>query len=217
VPYGRALELQAETLASRREGRCPDRLLLLEHPPVVTQGRSAKPENLLRSPAELATLGVELHSVARGGDVTFHAPGQLVGYPIIDLGARNARDVHWFLRGLEAALIATLAELEVPATRLDGMTGVYVDLAASARPDGPERKIASIGIGVRHWITCHGFALNVSLDLAGFQVIVPCGLEAVEMTSVARERHFQGLPSIPCLDARAREIAAAAFRRWLAA
>ncbi|MCG8589645.1 MAG: lipoyl(octanoyl) transferase LipB [Proteobacteria bacterium] len=196
VAYERALELQREAVAARRAGRQGDRLLLLEHPPVVTLGRSAKPEHLLLSPESLAARGVELHEAQRGGDVTYHAPGQLVGYPILDLRARGTPDLHRYLRDLETVLIEVLEAFDVPAGRVEGWTGVF------ARGATPPRKLASIGVGVRGWVTFHGFALNVSLDLAGFESIVPCGLHQVEMSSLAREL---GERAPADLDARVRE------------
>jgi len=182
VSYRDALALQDELVAARRRGEGADTLLLLEHPPVVTLGRSAHSEHLLVAQDALAARGVEVFEVARGGDVTYHAPGQLVGYPIVDLAARGARDVHAWLRTLEELIGEALVSLGVPWRRVPGWTGVFVD-ASEVRP----RKIASIGVGVRGWVTLHGFALNVDLDLAGFDAIVPCGLRAVEMTSIARE------------------------------
>jgi lipoyl(octanoyl) transferase len=190
--YGEALELQDAAVRDRLAGRTPDRLLLLEHPPVVTLGRSADPSNLKMDRAGLRAAGVEVFEVSRGGDVTFHAPGQLVGYPILDLDALGRRDVHVHLRSLEGALIAALEDLGVPATRVPGRTGVFVDRERSALRGDRDRKIASIGIGVRRWVTFHGFALNVSLDLEGFDRIVPCGLQDVEMTSVAVELAHEG-------------------------
>lgn len=215
IAYGEALEIQERGLTARRRGEVPDRLLLLEHPPVVTMGRGAREENVLASREILAQRGIETHRVARGGDVTYHAPGQLVGYLIVDLSAGGTPDVHGFVRSVELALIEALERLSVPARRIEGMTGVFVDRArAPLRGEGPgaadpERKIASIGVGVRRWVTYHGFALNVDLDLAGFDAIVPCGLRAVEMTSVAREL---GAPA-PELERRVREAVAEAFRK----
>jgi len=212
VPYGAALQRQLDAVEARRAGG-PDRLLLLEHPPVITLGRSTKPENLLASRDALAARGVELHEIARGGDVTYHAPGQLVGYVVADLASRGAQDVSLWLRGIEAALLEALAELGVPSRRIDGMTGVFVD--APGRP----RKIASIGVGLKGWITYHGFALNVSLDLAGFGDIVPCGLAGVTMTSLARELARElalGSAEERAFFAHARERVAAAFERALA-
>jgi len=190
-------------------------VLLLEHPAVVTLGRGASEHNLVESPSRLAARGVELHRVGRGGDVTFHAPGQLVGYPIVDLAARDSRDVQVFLRGMEAALIDALEKMGVPARRIPGMTGVFVDRHRSARRGHAERKLASIGIGLRNWVTLHGFALNVSIDLAGFDAIVPCGLAAVEMSSVARELGCGTARSLPSLDREMRWQVASALREWL--
>jgi len=209
ISYRDALALQDELVAARRRGQGTDTLLLLEHPPVVTLGRSAHDEHLLLAEDALAARGIELVEVARGGDVTYHAPGQLVGYPIVDLAARDARDVHAWLRTLEELLGAALAELGVPWRRVPGWTGVFVDTPEGTRP----RKIASIGVGVRGWVTLHGFALNVDLDLSGFDVIVPCGLSGVEMTSIARELG----PRAPHdLSARTRDAVRRAFLRRLA-
>ena len=177
--YAEALELQRRVARARISGAiAQDVLLLVEHPPVVTLGRSAKEKNLLVSPQFLAARGVELFEVERGGDVTFHGPGQLVGYPIIDL-KRHKRDLHWYLRQVEEALIVALGEMGIDAGRNPGLTGVWTGNAT--------RKIASIGVHARDWVTWHGFALNVSVDLSYFGLMVPCGIEAVTMTSVARE------------------------------
>jgi lipoate-protein ligase B len=202
VAYGDALELQREAVDARRAGACGDRLLLLEHPPVVTLGRSTKPENLRTPRAELRARGVEVHEVARGGDVTYHGPGQLVGYAIVDLAARGLADVHAFLRALEAVLAEAAGRLGVAAGTLPGMTGVFVLGAA------PPRKLASIGLGLRGWVTWHGFALNATLDPADFGDIVPCGLHAVQMTSLAREL---GLPGDAALFERTRAAVAGVF------
>jgi lipoate-protein ligase B len=208
VRYADALARQGELLEARRRGECGDVLLLLEHPAVVTLGRGAKPENLRWSRERLAREGVELFEAARGGDVTWHGPGQLVGYPILDLAARGARDVHAYLRGLEAVLCEALASLGVGARTIAGMTGVFAE-----QGEGAPRKIASIGVGVRGWVTWHGFALNVDCDLAGFDCIVPCGLSGVEMTSVAREL---GSAAPPELGRRVRDAVKAAFLRRFA-
>lgn len=207
VPYGEALELQRAALRERAAGG-PDRLLLLEHPAVVTLGRSTKPENLRASPEELAARGVERFEVARGGDVTWHGPGQLVGYAIVDLAARGRPDAHAWLRTIEETLIEALATLGVPAKASPGMTGVFLESA----PGGTPQKIASIGVGLRGWISWHGFALNVMPDLGGFDAIVPCGLAGVRMTSLAESL---GVSPSSGLFERAREAVAAAFRRRL--
>src|SRR5438093_4995096 len=171
VSYGEALEWQRKLAEDHIAGRLThDVLLLLEHPPVVTLGRNSHAAHLLR-PAR-----VEVFEVERGGDVTFHGPGQLVGYPIFDLRAYQ-QDLHWYLRALEQALIDALGILAIPAERNPGLTGVWTR----------GRKIASIGIHVKQWVTWHGFALNVTTDLTHFDRIVPCGIQGVEMTSVERE------------------------------
>ena len=154
-----------------------DVLLLVEHPPVVTLGRSSKAGHLTASPALLAARGVEVFEVERGGDVTFHGPGQLVGYPVIDL-KRHKQDLHWYLRQLEGSLIDALATLGITATTRPGLTGEWTSTG---------RKIASIGVHARDWVTWHGFALNVTTDLSYFDLMVPCGIPDVEMTSIARE------------------------------
>ena len=178
LPYGDALALQREIAAARIAGSIPhDVLLLVEHPPVVTVGRTARSHhNMLCTPAFLAARGVEFHEVERGGDVTFHGPGQLVGYPIVDL-KRHRQDLHWYLRQVEESLIRGLDDLGVTAARHAGLTGVWTE----------GRKIASIGVHARDWVTWHGFALNVTTDLSYFDLIVPCGIDGVVMTSIARE------------------------------
>jgi lipoyl(octanoyl) transferase len=208
VSYGEALARQEAALHDRAAGLVGDRLLLLEHPPVVTLGRSARAANLLFPAEQLRARGIEVFEVGRGGDVTYHAPGQLVGYPIIDLSAPDRRDVHAFLRRLEAGLIDALEEWAIPARRIEGRTGVFIDRERSRRPGGRERKIASIGVGLRRWVTWHGFALNVDLDLAGFDVIVPCGLPDVVMTSVAHELAIErGEPTVDPRSGRAGRLA----------
>ena len=172
LPYREALALQ-ESLVERRRREEEDILLLLEHDPVVTLGRGAREENLLFSPEQLSRRGVDCLRVGRGGDVTFHGPGQAVGYPIVDLDPLG-RDLHRFLRMLEAMLIDTLETFGVVGERVSGKTGVWVGGG----------KIASIGIGVRRWVSWHGFSLNVAADLWGFSAIVPCGLSGVSMTSL---------------------------------
>jgi lipoate-protein ligase B len=176
VEYGRALELQRELWRLRVEDKIPDMLVLLEHDPVITLGRSAKASNLLVNETELARRGVALHRIERGGDVTFHGPGQLVGYPVFKLQTGIA-GVRWFVERLEAALVTALAELGVKAGLRPGHIGVWCE----------ERKIASIGIAVKRRVTFHGFALNVAVDLGFFRLMNPCGMPGVVMTSVSAE------------------------------
>jgi lipoyl(octanoyl) transferase len=181
--YAEALAFQREVAAARIEKRVPqDVLILVEHPPVVTMGRSTKQENLLFTPALLEARGVELFEVERGGDVTFHGPGQIVGYPIVDLNEHKL-DLHWYLRQVEDVMIRAVAPFGVDATRIAGKTGIWTQ----PREGVPARKLASIGVHARQWVTWHGFALNVTTDLSYFDLMVPCGLPGVEMTSVERE------------------------------
>jgi lipoyl(octanoyl) transferase len=176
-PYGEVLELQRELRRQRLAGELTqDVLLLVEHDPVVTLGRGTRPASLPLPAAELERRGIEVVEVERGGDVTYHGPGQLVGYPILDLTGHR-EDLHWYLRQLESALILALGRLGIPAERNPGLTGVWTR----------GRKIASIGVHVRQWVTLHGFALNVTTQLDRFDLIVPCGIRDVVMTSVARE------------------------------
>jgi len=182
--YGATLELQRALCRRRVTGELSDDLLLLvEHDPVVTLGRGTRTSSLPLPPAALAARGLEVFEVERGGDVTLHAPGQLVGYPILDLGGWR-HDLHWYLRQLEEALIRGLGALDIPAERNPGKTGVWTG----------GRKIASIGIHVKQWVTMHGFALNVLTELGLFDLIVPCGIPGVAMTSVARERPALAAP-----------------------
>jgi lipoyl(octanoyl) transferase len=188
VPYAEALEIQRNVARDRIAGViAEDVLLLVEHPPVVTLGRSSKAGHLTASPALLAARGVEVFEVERGGDVTFHGPGQLVGYPVIDL-KRHRKDLHWYLRQLEGSLIDALATLGITARTRPGLTGVWIETKCDPGVTAPPmRKIASIGVHARDWVTWHGFALNVTTDLSYFDLMVPCGIPDVEMTSVARE------------------------------
>ena len=173
VGYGAAWDLQRELVAARQAGDVPDTLLLLEHPPVITLGRSGESGHLLGSEAELERRGIAFVETDRGGDITFHGPGQIVGYAIVDLAARG-RDLHRYLRDLEAVLIRALAEFAIVAGRVDGLTGVWVG----------DAKVAAIGIRVSRWITHHGFALNVDTDLSYFDLIVPCGIADRPVTSM---------------------------------
>lgn len=185
--YHEVLEFQRGLVQDRIAGELADDVLLLvEHEPVVTLGRGTRPESLPLPPGALHQRGLDVAEVERGGDVTWHGPGQLVGYPILDL-QRLRPDLHWYLRTLELALIDALDRLGIAAGQEPGLTGVWTR----------GRKIASIGIHVKRWITLHGFALNVSADLAAFGLIVPCGIQGVVMTSVERELHEAGCPFDP--------------------
>ncbi|HSB70422.1 MAG TPA: lipoyl(octanoyl) transferase LipB [Candidatus Methylomirabilis sp.] len=178
-PYGPTLRHQEELVRRRLLGSIPDSLILVEHTPVVTVGRAKPHGNLRLTPEELAARGVDFFEITRGGDVTYHAPGQLVGYPVFDL-RQHGRDVLRFCRNVEAALVAALGDFGLKAEAIPGDAGVWIG----------EKKIASLGISVRRWVTFHGFALNVSTDLSGFQVIRPCGKDPEVMTSmVALLRH----------------------------
>lgn len=175
--YAEALAFQRAVAESRIAKRIDrDVLILVEHPPVITLGRTAKDAHLIASREELAARGVELFEVERGGDVTFHGPGQLVGYPIVDL-TEHKRDLHWYLRQVEEVIIRAVAGLGVKAERKAGKTGVWTR----------GRKLASIGVHARQWVTWHGFALNVTTNLSYFDLMVPCGIADVVMTSVERE------------------------------
>jgi lipoyl(octanoyl) transferase len=174
VAYADAVALQAELVARRRAGDIGDRLLLLEHPHVITLGTGADEEHVLSTESERRLLGIELHESGRGGDVTYHGPGQLVGYPILALPA-DRRDLHRYVRDLEAVLIRALADYGIAARREAGLTGVWTDAG----------KIAAIGVRVSSgWITSHGFALNVAPRLAYFGSIVPCGIPGRRVTSM---------------------------------
>jgi lipoate-protein ligase B len=180
TPYAAGLRLQEALVRSRVAARVAgvedgDWLLFPDHPPVLTVGRSPSPGNLRAGPEALAARGIEIHEVARGGDITWHGPGQLIGYPIVDLTARG-RDLHRYLRDIEESLIRALAAFSIAAARDPGRTGVWV---------GGE-KIASIGVAVRQWVGYHGFALNVQPDLEFFKLIHPCGLHGIQMTSIAK-------------------------------
>ncbi len=196
LPYSDALELQRAVARARIAGAVPeDVLLLVEHPPVVTLGRSSRDAHLVSPRELLGARGVELFEVERGGDVTFHGPGQLVGYPIVDL-KRHRKDLHWYLRQVEEGLIQGLREFGLQGGRAAGYTGVW--LGHDDQVKGSGRKLASIGVHARDWVTWHGFALNVETDLSYFDLIVPCGIQGVTMTSVRRELG-EGSPSFPAV------------------
>lgn len=175
LEYPRAWDLQKRLQEARIQRIIPDVLLLVEHPPVITLGRSADPGNILWPTATLEAQGIEVVQVERGGDVTYHGPGQITGYPILDLESRG-RDLGRFLRGLEEVMLRTLRDYGLEGERAEGMTGVWV---------GTD-KIGAIGIKIRSWVSMHGFAFNVDPDLAHFGLIVPCGLVGRGVTSLAR-------------------------------
>ena len=165
VPYAEAFQLQRQLVERRKRGEIPDQLLIVEHPPVVTMGRNGNGDNVLASPELLARAGIEFHHTDHGGDVTFHGPGQVVGYPIFDLREWK-RDVVAYVRGIEQVIIDTLAAFGIEGGRVEGATGVWVGGA----------KVCAIGVHISRWVTSHGFALNVTTDLNYFKYIVPCGL-----------------------------------------
>jgi lipoyl(octanoyl) transferase len=192
IGYAEAWELQKRVVAARKAGAIEDVLLLCEHPPVITLGRSGKRENLLASEHVLRQKGVEFHATDRGGDITYHGPGQIVGYPILNLGAIR-RDVVWYVRTLEEAMIRATAEFGITAVREPGKTGVWVDVAQSSSalatrhsPLATSEKLAAIGVRISRWITSHGFAYNVSTDLRNFELIVPCGIVDRKATSLEK-------------------------------
>ncbi|MGQ9488395.1 MAG: lipoyl(octanoyl) transferase LipB [Armatimonadota bacterium] len=174
IDYTSAWEVQRRLVQQRREGTIPDTLLLLEHiPPVITLGRATHREHLLVTREQLQGLGIQLVETDRGGDITYHGPGQLVGYPILDL-REHGKDVHRYLRRLEEAIIQALRHFGIEAHRKEGLTGVWVG----------EEKVAAMGIKVSHWVTMHGFALNICPNLSHFDLIVPCGIHDKRVTSL---------------------------------
>lgn len=175
IDYPAALDLQRARVEARKAGRIPDTLLLLEHPHVYTLGRNARRENILASPERLAKLGAAVFETDRGGDVTYHGPGQLVGYPIFDLNGYR-RDVRWYMRSLEDAFIRVAGGYGIQARRIDGLTGVWVG----------DAKLVAMGVHISRWVTSHGFAFNVSTDLSYFERIVPCGLPDKGVTSLEK-------------------------------
>lgn len=177
IPYAEAHALQERLVAARQEGRIGDTVLLLEHPKVITLGRAAKQENVLLTEDALAAQGYEVFSTGRGGDVTFHGPGQLVMYPIVDLKP-DREDVRRYVKDLEETMIRTCADYEVIAQRCEGLNGAWVG----------ENKIGAVGVRIGRWVTMHGLALNVNTDLHAFGAIVPCGIAQRGVTSLAREQ-----------------------------
>ncbi len=197
IGYQEALDLQADLVEQRRRGEIGDLLLLLEHPPVITLGVKTRNNrtNIVASDAQLASAGVAVFQSGRGGDVTYHGPGQLVGYPIFDLNP-DRRDVHRYVRDIERALIDAVATFGITAERVPGLTGIWVG----------HEKLAAIGVRISRWITSHGFALNVATNLSHFDLIVPCGIQGRGVTSMER---LLGRP-VPMAEAQA--AVEAAFR-----
>jgi lipoyl(octanoyl) transferase len=177
VPYGDALALQRALVEDRRAGRVQDLLLLVEHPPVLTLGVKGDGgrSHILATPEALAARGIDVFESGRGGDITYHGPGQIVGYPIIDLNP-DRRDVHRYVRDLEEVLIRTAGAMGIVTTRVPGLTGVWAG----------QDKLAAIGVRISRWVTSHGFALNVTTDLTHFDLIIPCGISDRGVTSLAR-------------------------------
>jgi lipoyl(octanoyl) transferase len=197
VEYGAAWELQRRVVAARKAGAIPNVLLLCEHPHVITLGRSGKISNLRAPDHVLRQMGVSFFETNRGGDITYHGPGQLVGYPILNLGEIR-RDVGWYVRSLEEAMIRTTAEFGIASKRVVGCTGVWVDVADGAAEKNEveevkdvkeckdDEKLAAIGVHLSRWVTSHGFAYNVSTDLRYFDLIVPCGIVGKRATSLEK-------------------------------
>ena len=186
VGYVEAWELQKRLVAARKAGAMQDVLLLCEHPHVITLGRNGKREHLLASEQVLRQKGVEFHSSDRGGDITYHGPGQLVGYPILNLGAIR-KDVVWYVRMLEELMIRVTAEFGITSERVAGKTGIWVRGTNNLNAPGvTEEKLGAIGVHISRWITSHGFAYNVSTDLRYFDLIVPCGITGRKATSLEK-------------------------------
>jgi len=206
-PYARVISWQKELVTTRKAGAVPDLLLLGEHSPVITLGRNARRENIRPPLEEIAQRGVELHETDRGGDVTYHGPGQLVGYPILDLGGHR-KDVVWYVRSLEEVLIRAARDFGLEAKRRQGpagkrpfYTGVWMG----------EEKLAAIGVHISRWVTSHGFAFNVTTDLSHFDLIVPCGIADKGVTSLERllGRQKKQIPRSARDDSAERELMAA--------
>ena len=179
ISYGPAFDLQREIVAARKAGVVPDVLLFCEHPHVITLGRNGQRENLLANASVLRQMNVEFHETDRGGDITYHGPGQIVGYPILDL-AQHKRDVRWYVEQLEEVMILTAADYGLAARRILCRHGIWIDA-----PQG-EEKLAALGVHLSRWVTSHGFAFNVSTDLRYFDLIIPCGIKDKRATSLER-------------------------------
>ena len=214
VPYGQAHDLQQRLVAARQRGEVPDTLLLLEHPPVVTLGRGAHAEHLLLPTEALRARGFEVHEVGRGGDVTYHGPGQLVAYPIVEL-PETRRDVRRYVATLEETMIRLCARHGLRAGRLPRFNGCW--LGVDEGEPGPPRKIGAVGVRISRWVTMHGFAFNVAPDLSHFGLIVPCGIPDKPVTSLQREG-VETLPTVREEADAAAEILAELLEeplRWM--
>jgi lipoate-protein ligase B len=183
IPYAEAFELQRQLVEARKAGAIPDVLLLCEHPHVITLGRNGHREHLRASTHLLAQMNVEFHTTDRGGDITYHGPGQIVGYPILDL-AEHRRDIRWYVDALEEVMIRASADFGVAARRREGCRGVWVD--TSFLGAGGEEKLGALGVHLSRWVSSHGFAYNVSTDLRFYDLIVPCGIVGKGVTSLER-------------------------------
>jgi lipoyl(octanoyl) transferase len=184
IGYERAWDLQKRIVAARKLALIPDVLLLCEHPHVITMGRNGRSEHLLASEQMLRARGVEFHATNRGGDITYHGPGQIVAYPILNL-SEIRRDVGWYVRQLEEAMIRTTAEYGITAERREGRTGIWINVTDVDR-SANEEKLGAIGVHISRWVTSHGLAYNVSTDLSFFDLIVPCGIAGKRATSLKR-------------------------------
>jgi lipoyl(octanoyl) transferase len=225
IGYGQAQALQARLVSARKNGAAPDLLVFCEHPPVITLGRNGKREHLHVSEDLLRQKGVEFHHTNRGGDITYHGPGQIVGYPILDLNGIR-RDVVWYVRQLEQSMIETTSRFGIRAFRVPGRTGVWVQGNAIGDGGAREEKLAAIGVHISRWVTSHGFAYNVSTDLHFFDLITPCGIAGCRATSLEKllgnsvpradaiaelSRGFSDTFGLELVPAEAEEIT-----RWLA-
>lgn len=179
IGYGPAFDLQREIVAARKASAVPDVLLFCEHPHVITLGRNGQRENLLANANVLRQMNVEFHETDRGGDITYHGPGQIVGYPILDL-AQHKRDVRWYVEQLEEVMIRTAADYGLAARRILCRHGIWIEAPAG------EEKLAALGVHLSRWVTSHGFAFNVSTDLRYFDLIIPCGIKDKRATSLER-------------------------------
>lgn len=193
IDYKDSWKFQKELLEKRKAADISDQLLICEHPPVITYGKSSKKINLLINEQELSKKGIKLFEVERGGDITFHEPGQLVAYPILNLN-NHKRDVHWYMRQLEEVVIKTLSNFDLKSERVENKTGVWIEISIQNQPKS-YGKIASLGVKLSRWCTMHGIALNVTNSLSGFNLMNPCGLDDVKMVSMESLKSIKKLKS----------------------